>query len=794
MPRPVALRMTLPLPVAIAMSGWRIVCIVRKEIQYSMFHDGEGLREAPRHAKSGVDCAVSWHEKYLKRRWFIYGRPVHVHAALVCLLVCMVIEVGPFNLPYWSTGANSISTLSIDMDGQSVQGNDVAVSVNKDSGEPVCWSTDFDQPTSVDSVLFPLQAVDTILPNPKTMNGTFIQLTVFDEGSSQGISWPARFVHARVASSQLFAIHPSGKVTTLKLCITSPGVYGARLSAPAKVNVHVPFTLSPVRLGLYVILALILAFRSVMWVACTAVHGPARHRRLIWIGAGTAAVLLAIAAIVMGSWRMNTGAAWQADDEYRLYARSLIAGHPWLDYPVPDTLKAMSNPYDHTARDELGLVVGNKSLWNPDGSLGPGTNTALIDYAYFDGRYYSYFGLLPALLTYVPYRLFTGHDMANWKANFVATVLAAVLMIVFVRLIKRRFAPKAADVPFALLAVASSVGMQPAMYLGYQSGLYSVPIAWGLVFALAALVLWLRGSFVDHPVSRYALYMIGGLMAGLVVGCRPQMALVAFMLPAIACTTPHIMTGGWCKRFMSAMTASLAGATGFLVGATPFLAWNKVRFGAWLDFGSSYNLTGFDMTRSGLSLQRGVIGLITNLFATPQINGEFPFLHVQTYDSNSVNAYGSYQGVFAHEPVLGGLLFWVPVTLAVFFIAFRALRLRLHAEGLTIWVAFAILAALALMFIDAAMAAVAPRYTCDMAFLAVSAAIAVSTVLYVTPHDDESVGDSRRISVMRNVVALLSIVTIVLAPVSFVVEGRYDPLSGSQPFIYALLQSAFALS
>ena len=66
--------------------------------------------------------------------------------------------------------------------------------------------------------------------------------------------------------------------------------------------------------------------------------------------------------------------------------------------PVPEQLAATEHPYDVATRAQL---------------LANGASPLYWDYAYYDGHWYSYFGVLPAVLLFVPYRLLAGHNLRH---------------------------------------------------------------------------------------------------------------------------------------------------------------------------------------------------------------------------------------------------------------------------------------------------------------------------------------------------------------------------------------------
>lgn len=101
---------------------------------------------------------------------------------------------------------------------------------------------------------------------------------------------------------------------------------------------------------------------------------------------------------------------WQNDSaaQYGALAHSLLNGRLDLQRDPPAAMAEMQNPYDTAARQSAA----------PD---------ALWDVAYYQGRYYVYFGIVPCLLFQLPFELLTGvpdlpaqlgHDRDGLAADF----------------------------------------------------------------------------------------------------------------------------------------------------------------------------------------------------------------------------------------------------------------------------------------------------------------------------------------------------------------------------------------
>ena len=149
-------------------------------------------------------------------------------------------------------------------------------------------------------------------------------------------------------------------------------------------------------------------------------------------------------------------------------------------------LLAVKNPYDTIALQAAG--IGYRA-----------------DYAYHDGKYYVYFGIVPVLLLYLPYYLLTGGALQNYVAVFVffAGFIIAAAGFVY-ELMKRYFKEQ----PFYLWAVGTGmlVGSYSMFYLLIRPDLYHVPIVASAMFATGGLWLYLAG--LNRPKKAVGLYAL----------------------------------------------------------------------------------------------------------------------------------------------------------------------------------------------------------------------------------------------------------------------------------------------
>ncbi len=79
---------------------------------------------------------------------------------------------------------------------------------------------------------------------------------------------------------------------------------------------------------------------------------------------------------------------------YQDLAEALLEGHLYIDEEPDPALISLSNPYDDSLREAEGVYA----KW---------------DYAYYNGRYYVYFGIIPCLIFYLPIYALLGAHMPN---------------------------------------------------------------------------------------------------------------------------------------------------------------------------------------------------------------------------------------------------------------------------------------------------------------------------------------------------------------------------------------------
>ena len=406
------------------------------------------------------------------------------------------------------------------------------------------------------------------------------------------------------------------------------------------------------------------------------------------------AIIVAIARFAMPKPSgLNTGFMhWVDYEQYQRLADALIHGHTWLDLKVDPALTTMANPYDYFARRSIAA---------------DGTHTFYWDHAYYNGHYYCYFGVVPALLTFVPFQLVTGHWMPTWAAMGVFTTLAVVFGTLLVRRLARDYFPKASLGVVWLVIIGFNVATNLFVYV-YSPNFYGMPINCSIAVTLVGLWFWQVSKRPDGTVNPW-LIAAGSLCMALNFGSRPQF--MAAWLLAFPLFWPQITK---LRTLFSrkGLAPTIAAFVPFALVIPPLLAYNYVRFGSLFDFGQNYNLTGFDMTTRSSSPYTVLPDLFNQWFQPVDTAMRFPF--IMQVDTTMAGP---------NEPSIGGYFAIYP--LALFALLFVLVRRQLRAHG--VWAMTVMMMALTAVvaLFDCYKCGTAMRYYGDFAYLVMLSALFV---------------------------------------------------------------------
>lgn len=433
-------------------------------------------------------------------------------------------------------------------------------------------------------------------------------------------------------------------------------------------------------------------------------------------------------------------------DAYMMQTDALTKGQLHLDTEVTEELLALGNPYDPSTR------VKGSYTW---------------DFAFFEGKYYSYFGVVPVVLFLLPFRLLTGRFFSSYHFAFLLGLGAAFMLSLVYREAVKRYIPRINRFAYCtgLLALLFSSFL---CYLSARSWFYEIPYNSAFLFVFSALFCAFKGA--EQPHKR-AYFSLAGLFYALSAGCRPISLVSLLLLLPVLCGSLLSVTNKSEKLRLSACFTAPVLAVLMLLGV-----WNGVRFGSPFDFGNAYQLTVSDIRfNSVTNLAVALDGSFQYLFRLPNVSGVFPFFK---------GVSGSFAGLshsFYSKSVVGLIsypVFWWGAALPAVY------KDRKSHKELFCFIALGLLAGLATVYSVSATGGVFERYTLD--FKWIFALVCVLSALFILFKKGTTDGFS-------NLVFALSSVLSAVISFSLCFLGEYSRVKSAAPELYYLLKDTFEL-
>lgn len=372
---------------------------------------------------------------------------------------------------------------------------------------------------------------------------------------------------------------------------------------------------------------------------------------------------------------------------------ALIARQLYLPDRPDNSIQSAERPYDVSYRDHYHV----RYQW---------------DRAYYQGRYYAYFGAVPIILTLLPFKLLTGENLPIIFAALMFALAAVAGLFALTHTIVTSFFPEA---PFGalILALLGVIAVSSVPWALRRSLIYELSTLSGIAFAIWGVLLTLRTVLTlrnDQAPSHGALIRIatGSLLAGgfsaLAVGCRPTMALVFLWAPALI---PMIRPQR--KAIRAYCVSALSYALPVLIVALLLMRYNQLRFGSIFEFGFSYQLSLPNASLGKITTAPGAvfISALACLFHPFTLSAQFPYI--------SLTPLGTlpYHGYIAHEMSMAGV-FAFPFSWGVFALILN--RKRASEKKIFPFVSGAFLSAAALL-LTVSFVAILFRYTLDFAWI-----------------------------------------------------------------------------
>lgn len=675
-------------------------------------------------------------------------------------IIIILLEVFIFNFPFWdslsSSDAEMTPTVSV---GKGIQGSTGNYRVT--NAKNAYLQVELPKPLGIRNLQINAVSTDHEYGQPRAT--LYVIPLVRDDGSTDRyVNLGTAHITQRIAVSQYLRIHTSGDVHQLRLKFSNLKNGDQVRIQSLRINVLRPFVFSYLRVAAllclcYVVMLFLPRSKIYRWRLSL---GENRQKFLLMtfvvIQVGIICVVsqLTFPGRAFAKPYMSPDGAFINDDnQYNHLADAIISGRPWLDLHVPDWLQGLQDPYDTSVRTRYAHLTGEPSYW---------------DYAFFKGKYYSYFGVLPALLTFVPWKIVTGHDLRNDVVVVLFAVGFIVAAIYFLHRLYKRYFVNSSFGMF-LLSCVFLINSSGLLTLVYLPKIYSIPILASFMFSLLGLGAWIGARTGDH-LSKSSLFL-GALCISATLACRPQFVLTVLL--AVPLFWQEIKEGWFAGT--RGIRNVICVVVPFLVVGSGVMFYNKIRFGSVFNFGVTYNLTGFDVAHRSNSLMRIPWGLWMYLFQPINSNPNFPFIQ-------TIKPIKGFLGQTIMEPFFGGLFAFAPASLLVFGV--YGFRKQLRQRGLFGISLLSLAIAVVTLGMDTILGGLSPRYSADFTWLF----LLVSILIYTTGVDNLSADPKKKKMAIAAIAALIAI-GVFLGYLNLLSDGRYSDMSSTNPLIYRYLES-----
>ena len=596
-------------------------------------------------------------------------------------------------------------------------------------------------------------------------NKSRVKLTLFltDEGNEYYYATPQRTIYKSVEKSEYININTSGKSEHLMLRFDSEE--DVIKVDSISINNERPFEFSVLRIFFVTaVLFFIYIFKpsSPLYKKELLKHQNLKYNLTVAIITVQCILIVFVGTMnptFLGMTATENGFAFTPlpmpnHNQYDELAQAILEGKTYIDNnDVPKSLIDMENPYDTAARSLTSSATGDEYRW---------------DVAYFDAHYYVYFGIVPLLIMYLPFRALFDAPFPSAIGIMIFAMLFTIGVFKLLELICKKHFKKISVGTYLLLSL-TFVNCCGTMFLVKRPDFYSVPIMTAMTFVVWGLYCWIKGK---DEKKQNLYFFLGSLFSALTVGCRPQFVLIcAVAIPVFFkyfFKEKQIFNKNGIKNLVAL-------AVPFVIVAAGIMYYNYIRFASPFDFGSAYNLTTNDVTKRGFNMGRTGLGIFTYLFQPPQFTAVFPYIKAAQIETN-------YIGRTIYEYCFGGLITSLPVLWFIF--ALPKVKDVLKEKNLFSLVLTLLGVGFALVIADTQAGGLLQRYYSDFGFIFFLA----STLVIFALSEKEVLRES---NIKLNSLLFISTILSVVYTIALVFSVADVTIDTQNPTLYAKILHLF---
>ncbi|MCM1506930.1 MAG: hypothetical protein NC177_07320 [Ruminococcus flavefaciens] len=345
-------------------------------------------------------------------------------------------------------------------------------------------------------------------------------------------------------------------------------------------------------------------------------------------------------------------------------------GRTYLVEEPNEALNSFDNPYDTQHRNA-------QLSWD-----GYNADKYAWDHVYFNEKFYSYYGIAPVILMFLPYHLATGYYFPDSAAVLIFSIIGIIgLSFLFISLIKKFFPA----LPTGIF-IASFIIIQMASGIWYSIGrpnFYEIAMSAGFAFTTWAFYFLISGNIIGSGKISLPKTAVSSLLFALAVLSRPTTVLycicgAVFMM----CAVPKFRNTntGKGKNKNKNQSQKLFNKKSIIYLACAIvpmaclgivqMCYNYARFKSPFEFGIQYSLTINDFRNTQYHWRLSLIPLWNYLFNPPTISTQYPFISAEFQDMGVGGFF--YSDHLATHNVCG--LFFLAVPMFAYALSGKALR------------------------------------------------------------------------------------------------------------------------
>ena len=514
--------------------------------------------------------------------------------------------------------------------------------------------------------------------------------------------------------SQYIPLYLSGKTNSLIIELEED-VYEAGALEKVVLNEKIPFEFNIIRF--FIVLGILLFVYALKNSNVFKEEYSKKSLKQEYILLGIIAVFFVILSLIntysTSEENDNEESIWGFTTTTGMYNKEFVdsikEGKFYLNFEPSEKFLELENPYDVQERNKVEREVDYR--W---------------DTAYYNGKFYVYFGILPVLLVFLPYNLITGKYLKISVVTFGFSILIIILLKeILLKLLTRYFKNiKFKSVVYYLIILLSGTLI---LYANGMSRFYEVVIIAGLYFVLQGIYFILNAQELEK--NRHLNIFYGSLCLALSVACRPTDLLASLLI------LPYLIKIfiNYLKNFKdnknNIVKLVLAVTIPYITVGSALMWYNYTRFGNIFDFGAKYQLTINNMVELENRMASVPVGILTNLFCIPKFIFDFPFI-------THTNDIATFYGYYYIENMIGGVFAIAPISLLIFFII--KFNKKIKNKELKVVVNSLTITGLLIAIISIAMAGSNQRYLIDYIWMLIIAGILIFESFFELLKSDEA--------------------------------------------------------